>query len=55
LEHFRAPLAGVVEASAGPAAKKGGAGLIRMSVQEVRKLLLKLVWAFVPPPERVLA
>jgi hypothetical protein len=29
--------------------------LIRLSVSEVRKLLLRLVWAFVPDAERVLA
>lgn len=29
--------------------------MIRLSVPEVRKLLLKLVWAFVTPTERVLA
>ena len=29
--------------------------MIRVSVPEVRKLLLRLVWAFVPVPERVLA
>ena len=28
--------------------------MIRLSVPEVRKLLLKLVWAFVTPTERVL-
>ena len=29
--------------------------MIRLSVPEVRTLLLRLVWLFVPPPERVLA
>jgi hypothetical protein len=29
--------------------------LIRVSVPEVRKLLLRLVWAFVPRTEQVLA
>ena len=29
--------------------------MIRVSVPEVRKLLLKLVWAFIPLAERVLA
>lgn len=29
--------------------------MIRVSVPEVRKLLLRLVWAFVPVAERVLA
>jgi len=29
--------------------------LIRLSVPEVRKLLLKVVWAYVPPAERTLA
>jgi hypothetical protein len=35
--------------------KKGGAGLVRLSVPEVRKLRLKLVWAVVPDAEGVLA
>jgi hypothetical protein len=29
--------------------------LIRVSVPEVRKLLLRMAWAFVPLPERALA
>ena len=29
--------------------------MIRLSVPEVRKLLLKLIWSFAPPAERVLA
>lgn len=29
--------------------------MIRLSVPEVRKLLLKLIWGVVPPVERVLA
>ena len=29
--------------------------MIRLSVPEVRKLLLRLVWAAVPPAEQVLA
>lgn len=29
--------------------------MVRLSVPEVRKLLLKLVWAAVPPTERTLA
>ena len=29
--------------------------MIRVSVPEVRKLLLRLVWAFIPSVERVLA
>jgi hypothetical protein len=35
--------------------KKRGAGLIPLSVPEVRKLLLKLVWDRIPPAEAVLA
>lgn len=36
------------------AAKKGGAGVIPLTVPEVRKLLLKLVWARVAPADDVL-
>lgn len=42
------------DAGAGPA-EKGGAGLIRLSVPEIRKLLLGVIWAFVPATEQVLA
>ena len=42
-------------AVAAPAAEKRGDRLVRLSVPEVRKLLLRLVWAFVTPAERVLA
>ena len=36
-------------------AEKGGTGRVRVSVPEVRKLLLRLVWAAVPNAEQVLA
>src|SRR5262249_60565081 len=35
--------------------EKKAAGLIRLSVPEVRKLLLKVVWSHVPPVKRTLA
>jgi hypothetical protein len=37
------------------AGEKGGAKLIALSVPEVRKLLLRLVWDHVPEAEQVLA
>ncbi|MBN9522689.1 IS701 family transposase, partial [bacterium] len=40
---------------AGVTAEKRGERLIRLSAPEVRKLLLKLIWAAVPPAEQVLA
>lgn len=35
--------------------RERGERLIRLSIPEVRKLLLRLIWAAVPPAERMLA
>lgn len=42
-------------AGAAAGAKKGGERLVPLSVPEVRKLLLKLLWAAVPEDEEILA
>jgi hypothetical protein len=42
-------------AGATPAAGKGGRPLVPLSVPEVRKLLLRLVWSRIPDEEQVLA